>query len=188
MVVPLMVAASSPYLASRSFPYIIAGFSGIICLSMFLVQPLLAAGYLPGLPRTRSRKWHRIIGAVIIICVVLHVGGLYVTSPPDTIDALLLISPTPFSLFGVAAMWGVFLTAGFAFWRSRFGMRYSTWSRIHRLSVPIIVLSTVFHALQIDGTMGTKSKWALCIAALMTMALALIDARRLKQVFNKRDD
>jgi len=36
------------------------------------------------------------VGAAIILCVVLYVGGLFLTSPPGTLDALLLVAPTPF--------------------------------------------------------------------------------------------
>ena len=31
------------------------------------------------------------------VAVVIHVAGLWITSPPDMIDALLFTSPTPFS-------------------------------------------------------------------------------------------
>ena len=110
MIVPVVVAASSPYLASRNLPYIVGGFAGIVCLSLFFLQPLLAAGYLPGrgLPdgagtagSAPQSSWRG----------RSHVGGLYLASPPDTIDALLLVSPTPFSVYGVTAMWGVVATA-----------------------------------------------------------------------------
>jgi hypothetical protein len=50
---------------------------------------------------------------VLVVAVVVHVGGLWITSPPDMIDALLLTSPTPFSAFGVIAMWAIFAVA---FW------------------------------------------------------------------------
>lgn len=43
--------------------------------------------------------------------MILHVVGLWVTSPPDVIDALLFWSPTPFSFCGVVAMWAVFASA-----------------------------------------------------------------------------
>ena len=48
--------------------------------------------------------------AVLVIAVVLHVAGLWVTSPPDVIDALLFVAPTPFSNWGIIAMWALFAT------------------------------------------------------------------------------
>ena len=61
--------------------------------------------------------------------VVVHVGGLWITSPPDMIDALLFTSPTPFSPFGVIAMWAIFAVAVLAAFRRRLGLR--TWRIAH---------------------------------------------------------
>ena len=115
--VPIAAAAASPLLAWRDAIYIIAGFSGIVALTLLFVQPLLIGGYLPGLPAHRSRRLHRWIGGLLVVALVLHVGGLSITSPPDVLDALLFASPTPFSVWGVIAMWATFaaaLLAGFA--------------------------------------------------------------------------
>ena len=99
--VPIAAAAASPLLAWRDPLYILAGFSGIIALGLVLVQPLLIGGYLPGLSAYRSRRAHYWIGRALAVAIVVHVGGLWITSPPDMIDALLFTSPTPFSPFGV---------------------------------------------------------------------------------------
>jgi hypothetical protein len=98
MITPVAVAAFSPYLPSRTMPYIVGGFAGIVGLSLLLLQPLLAAGYLAGAEGPTGRRWHRWLGVAIVVSVALHVGGLYLASPADTIDALLLLSPTPFSV------------------------------------------------------------------------------------------
>lgn len=180
LIIPMGIAAASPYLASRAPTYIIAGFAGIVCLGLFLVQPLLAAGYLPGLGLARTRTWHRRIGAAIIVGVALHVGGLYLTSPPDTLDALLLASPTPFSIFGVAAMWGVILTAFLVLTRRRLKLRYPFWHILHNLLALMIVIASVIHAMQIEGTMGTVSKAVLCAVTLIATSVALIDVRLIR--------
>ena len=65
------------------------------------------------------RRWHQWLGVAIVRVVALHVGGLYVTSPEDTTDALLLVSPTPFSVYGVTAMWGIVATAILVLFRRR---------------------------------------------------------------------
>ena len=49
----------------------------------------LVGGYLPDLSARRSRHLHRWVGGLLVACVVLHVVGLWITSPPDVIDALL---------------------------------------------------------------------------------------------------
>src|SRR3954468_22954541 len=103
--VPAGAAAASPQLAWRGPLYITAGFAGIFALGLMLVQPLLAGGTLPGLSGYRGRRAHRWIGGALVVAVVIHVAGLWITSPPDMVDALLFTSPTPFSPFGVIAMW-----------------------------------------------------------------------------------
>src|SRR3954470_19020803 len=101
--VPIAAAAASPLLAWRDAVYILAGFAGIIALGLMLFQPLSIGGYLPGLPAPIGRRTHRWIGGALVAAVVIHVGGLWITSPPDMVDALLFTSPTPFSPFGVIA-------------------------------------------------------------------------------------
>ena len=41
MIAPVVIAAFSPYLESRSVLYIVGGFAGIVGLSLLVVQPLL---------------------------------------------------------------------------------------------------------------------------------------------------
>src|SRR5262249_42090 len=106
--VPIAAAAASPLLAWRDPLYILAGFAGIVALGLTLVQPLLIGGYLPGPSAYRARRTHHWTGGTLAVAVAVHVGGLWITSPPDMIDALLFTSPTPFSPFGVIAMWAIF--------------------------------------------------------------------------------
>ncbi|NNF79793.1 MAG: ferric reductase, partial [Rhizobiales bacterium] len=106
--VPLAAAALSPQLAWRGPAYIAAGFAGVIAMALILMQPLLAGGYLPGLPAQRGRRVHFWVGGALVSAVIIHVAGLWITSPPDVIDALLFVSPTPFSAWGVIAMWALF--------------------------------------------------------------------------------
>src|SRR3954467_8740327 len=91
--VPIAAAAASSLLAWRGPVYILAGFAGIIALGLLLVQPVLIGGYLPGRPAYRGRRVHHWIGGALVVAVVIHVGGLWITSPPDMIDALLFVSP-----------------------------------------------------------------------------------------------
>lgn len=184
--VPLAVAATSPYLESRSVPYVVGGFAGIVGLSLLLLQPLLPAGYLAGSNGPVGRRWHRWIGVAIIGAVAIHVGGLYVASPADTIDALLLVSPTPFSIYGVAAMWGVLATAILVLLRRRTGLGHTAWRLIHNGVGAVVVVATVVHALQIEGAMEPWSKWLLCIAVVATMGVALFDLRILRPMQRRR--
>ena len=187
MIAPVVIAAFSPYLESRSVPYIVGGFAGIVGLSLLFLQPLLPAGYLAGSKGPAGRRWHRWVGLAIVLAVALHVGGLYVTSPPDTIDALLLVSPTPFSVYGVTAMWGVVATAILVLFRRWLGQRYPVWRLIHNGLAAIVVVATVIHALQIEGAMEPGSKWMLCIAVVAATGVALLDLRLVRPILNRRD-
>jgi hypothetical protein len=187
MAAPVAIAAFSPYLAYRDAAYIVGGFAGIVCLSLLVLQPLLPAGYLAGSRGPAGRRWHRRLGAAIVAAVALHVGGLYLASPADTLDALMLVSPTPFSVYGVTAMWGVAATAVLVLLRRRLGLRASVWRLIHNALAAVVVAATVIHALQIEGAMEPVSKWALCAAVAVATGVALLDLRILRPVRERRE-
>jgi hypothetical protein len=168
--VPVAVAATSPLLAWREPVYILAGIAGVVTLPLVLLQPLLAAGALPGLPVWRGRRLHRWVGAALVAAVVVHVAGLWLTSPPDVVDALTFTSPTAFSVFGVVAMWATFAAALLALSRPRW--RLAAWRRAHLGLAAVIAAGGVVHALMIEGTMGQVSKAVLC--ALVVAATALV--------------
>ena len=179
--VPIAAAAASPLLAWRGPVYILAGFAGILALGLVLVQPLLIGGYLPGLSAYRGRRAHHWIGGALVVAVVVHVAGLWITSPPDMIDALLLSSPTPFSPFGVIAMWAIFAVAIIAALRRRLGLRARTWRIVHIPLAVVIVVGGVVHAMLIEGTMETVSKAALCALVLGATIKVMADLRVLRR-------
>lgn len=171
---PLLLAAASPLLEWRGPIYIVAGFAGILGMALMLFQPLLAAGQLPGLPLSASRLWHRWIGALLVLAVVLHVAGLWLTSPPDVVDALTFRSPTPFSDWGVIAMWAVFAAAALALLRRRLRLNPRLWRRAHTACVAVAVACTGLHALLIEGTMEAISKVALASLVLVATLQAIV--------------
>jgi predicted ferric reductase len=175
--VPLVAAATSPLLAWRDPVYIAAGFAGIIAMTLMFVQPLLVGGYLPGLFAQRGRRLHRGTGMVLVMAVVIHVAALWVTSPPDVVDALLFRSPTQFSAWGVIAMWAVFAAALMAALRWRLRLRLDTWRLGHTAIVIVIVVTSVVHSILIEGTMETMSKVALCALVLMGTVKVVVDLR-----------
>lgn len=175
LVVPAVVAATSPLLAWRDPIYIAASFAGVVALGLLLIQPLLAGGYLPNLPARSGRRLHAWVGAGLTTAVVAHVAGLWLTSPPDVIDALLFQSPTPFSAWGVVAMWAVFAATILAICRRR--LRPMVWRRFHVTVAMVIVVGSVVHAMQVEGTMGTVSKAALCVLVLAVAVKIMLDQR-----------
>lgn len=177
LVVPIAAAAASPLIAWRDPVYVAAGLAGVIALGLLLLQPLLAGGYLPGVRMRLGRRVHAWVGVGIVSAVVVHVAALWATSPPDVIDALLIRSPTPFSAWGVVAMWAVFASALLAALRGRLRLRLVVWRLCHVSLAVLIVVGSVVHALLIDGTMEIVSKAVLCVLALAALAKVVADLR-----------
>lgn len=175
--IPIFAALTSPLLQWRQPIYIVAGFAGVLALCLLLVQPLAIGRYLPNIDPLRSRTLHRWIGVLLVGLVIIHVGGLWLTSPPDVIDALLFRSPTPFSVWGVIAMWCVFATALLASLRRRFRIKHHIWQRLHTGLALVIIAGTVTHAMLIEGTMETWSKAALAVLAIVATLKVIIDLR-----------
>lgn len=173
LAVPVFLAAQSPLLAWRQPVYIAAGFAGVIAFALMVLQPLLAAGLMPGIGVAAGRRVHRWIGVTLVAAIVLHVGALWITSPPDVIDALLFVSPTPFSDWGVIAMWALFGAAGVALLRHRLRLGPAAWRIGHTSLVVVAVLGSVLHALLVDGTMEPVSKAALSALLLGAAGLAV---------------
>ena len=177
VVVPMALAAGSPLLAWRDAVYTVAGFAGIVALGLVLVQPLAIGGYLPGLSAAGLRRAHRWVGGALVVAVLVHVGGLWITSPPDMSDALLFESPTPFSPFGVLAMWAIFGVAALAAFRRRLGLRPRTWRLAHMVLAVVIVVGGLVHAWLIEGTMETVSKGVLCALVAAATVAVMVDRR-----------
>jgi hypothetical protein len=136
---------------------------------------MLAATLLPGLTPRNARRLHRIVGPAILIGVILHVGGLRITSPPDVIDALLFRSPTPFSVWGMISLLALTGTAAIAGVRYRLSPR--RWRAMHLALATVIVAGTILHAMLIDGTMEIVTKSAICFALAVVTYRALVTKR-----------
>ncbi len=177
IVVPIALAAASPLLAWREPIYIAAGFAGVLAMALLLLQPLLTGGYLPGLSPSQGKRVHRWVGGLLVAAVIVHVAALWITSPPDVVDALLFNSPTPFSAWGVIAMWAVFAAALLAAFRRRMRLKPRTWRLAHTSLAVVIIVGSVVHAVLIEGTMEPVSKVILCALVIAATAKVLVDLR-----------
>ncbi|MEP3046936.1 MAG: ferric reductase-like transmembrane domain-containing protein [Roseibium sp.] len=175
--VPIAAAAESPLLAWRDPIYVVAGFAGIIAMALLLLQPLLAGGYLPYLRDQRGRRIHRWIGSLLITAVMIHVAALWITSPPDVMDALLFRSPTPFSAWGVIAMWAVFAAAVLAALRRWRPLKPRIWRVFHTGLAAVTAVGSTVHAMLIEGTMEPLSKAVLCALVFAATVKVLFDLK-----------
>ena len=170
---PIIAASFSPLLQWRQPIYIIAGFSGIIGFGLLLVQPLLAGRYLTGLSPILARKIHKWVGAGLVTLVLVHVAGLWITSPPDVIDAFLFRSPTAFTPWGVIAFFCTVASATVALWRKKIGPRL--WKSVHLTLAASVIIGTVAHAFLIDGTMEPITKGLLSLAVVVAIGKLIYD-------------
>jgi predicted ferric reductase len=131
-------------------------------------------------------RWHRWGGMAIIAMVVLHVGALYAYSPEDVMDALLLVAPTPFSLYGVIGLWCVILTGVLAAARRRLRFGHRRWRIAHSVLAVAIVSATAVHAVLIEGAMEEISKLAICLAALATTTFGAVEINILGPLRRRR--
>jgi len=166
----IVAAAFSPLLAWRDPVYIVAGFAGIIALALLMFQPLLATASVPRVSEHRQKQIHKALGIALFVSVAVHVTALWITSPPDVIDALLFASPTLFTPFGVIAMWAIFATLLLFALRKRLRLPPKTWRKLHLMLVWLIVPGTVLHAMLIEGTMEIITKTVLCVIALAILS------------------
>ena len=146
-------------------------------MSLLVIQPLLIGGILPGFSASQRQWLHRIVGGLLVIAILVHVFGLWITSPPDVVDALLFRSPTPFSAWGVIAMLAVFGAAALAVLRRRLHIKPAVWRLGHTGLVTLAVAGSVVHAVLIDGTMEPISKIALC-GVVLGATLGVVMKRR----------
>jgi len=172
VLVPVLIAAVSPLQASRDVMWIIGGMAGVVALALLFIQPVLIGGFMPAMRGIQERRWHRWVGAVVVFLVLLHVAGLYVTSPEDITDALLLVSPTPFAVYGVIGLAGVVLTALLAVVRTRLPRIF--WRIAHTVLAVVVVIGSVVHAYLIEGVMGDVSKLILCLSLALATAVVLV--------------
>lgn len=174
LALPLGLAATSPNIAYRDAIYVMAGLSGIVALVLMLPQALLIAGLLP-VKNMAARHLHRVTGAAIAAAVALHIAGLWVTSPQDMADALLLRAPAMFSFWGVLAAWVLVAISVLVLRRRRIAPRH--WRRLHGILAAVFVAASIFHVLPIIGTMEPITKVAICL--LVAAATLAVLARRL---------
>lgn len=172
--IPSVAAALSPLLQWRDPIYITAGFAGVVSMILLLLQPLLAGNLLPGIHAFHARRLHRGVGVLLLVLILVHVAGLWLTSPPDVIDALLFRSPTPFSAWGVIAMWALFASAALVALRRHLNWSPPAWRLGHKALALIIVIGSVIHAMLIEGTMELLSKAMLCLLVLAALLAAFI--------------
>lgn len=176
------VAVFSPLSATREPMWVAGSLLGVLALALLPLQALLpqrvrrstaatGAGAL-GVPRL-----HRLVGLGVLAATVLHVAALYVVSPDDIGDALVLQAPT-YSRLGMISAVCLIGTVLFALLRRRTGLDAANWRLIHGGLAVAIVGTAAAHVLMIRGALDGPVEIALCVAAAAAVAAALVRGLR----------
>ncbi len=169
--VPLAAAVHSPLGASREAAWVAGSLLGVLALALLPIQALL-----PQRSSARrlsvSLRLHRVVGLLVLAATLGHVAALYVVSPDDIGDALVLQAPT-YSRLGVISAVGLIVTIAFALLRPKLGLDEPNWRVIHGALAIAIVGTGVAHALMIRGALDGPIEIALCAAAVLAVAFAV---------------
>ena len=74
-------------------------------------------------------------------------------------------------------MWAVFAAAIIGLLRKRMGARLRVWRLVHTSLVCVVVVSTVVHAVQIEGTMEQISKSVLACIVVIVLGWVILSRR-----------
>ena len=170
---PLVAAAASPLQTGREAVWVIGALSGVLALSLLVIQVLLPTPWLRGIIFGDDSRVHRILGIAVAAVVLAHIIGLYIASPDDIADALVLQAPT-YSRLGVLSAWCLALSLGLALARRKLALTYSDWQIVHAVLAVVIVATAVAHTVMIRGTLDGPVEVLLSGAAVIAVTAAVV--------------
>lgn len=170
---PLAASLLSPLQAGRAVPWVWGTLAGVAALSLLVVQLLLPSGWSYRALYAQNLRWHRRLGLVVTGLVVTHIGGLYLYSPDDIGDALVLQAPT-YSRLGVLAAWCMVLSVGLALARRRLPLQRDDWQIMHSTLAVAITGLAVGHVVMLEGTLDGPVEWVLCAAAVGAVTTTVV--------------
>ena len=157
---PAIVALTDPHLDAAPIALVVSTAAAALAVSALAVQPLLAG--------SGRLRWHRVLGAVALALVLLHLGGLFVVGAEDTLFALSLDGPTRGRMATLATVALIAVVAlGAA--RGRLPMSGTTWRILHAFLALLVVGLGFGHAVLTDGALDGFGTWVLL--AFATVAL-----------------
>ncbi|RWR20106.1 hypothetical protein D2T30_11740 [Sinirhodobacter populi] len=117
------------------------------------------------------------MGAAILALALAHVAGLWLYSPEDITDALLLRALTTFSAWGVAGFAGLLAAGIVSTLRRQIPPRI--WRPLHLGLAVASALCAVIHAWLIFGVIEPNNKALLCLVILASLAVGASSGLRL---------
>ncbi|MBE9138248.1 ferric reductase-like transmembrane domain-containing protein [Nodosilinea sp. LEGE 07088] len=173
VLLPTLLAASSPLQVGRAPLWVLGTLAGVLSLSLLVVQVLLPTKWLNMFVGQQNLGWHRILGISVTGLVIAHIVGLYLYSPDDIGDALILAAPT-YSRLGVLSFWCLLLSMILAFARHKLQLVYSDWQILHSVLAVAIVGTAVAHAMLLQGTLDGFAEGLLCGSVMVAVSAAIV--------------
>jgi predicted ferric reductase len=170
LALPLAVALTDGHLAGQSAALVISTAAAALAVSALALQPLLAG--------TGRLRWHRMLGAVALGLVLLHLGGLYIESPEDTLFALSLDGPTRGRMAALATA-ALIAVVALGVLRARLPMAGATWRVLHGFLAALVIFLGFGHAVLTDGALdGFGTPLLLAFATVALVGVGGADAAR----------
>ncbi|NJL36811.1 MAG: hypothetical protein HC899_08630 [Leptolyngbyaceae cyanobacterium SM1_4_3] len=173
VMLPALLAALSPLQHGRAPLWILGTLAGVLSLSLIVVQVLLPTGWLNFGIGEQNFRWHRVLGISITLLVVAHILVLYLYSPDDIGDALILAAPT-YSRLGVLSATCLLISVGLALTRSKLPLTPADWQILHSFLAVAVVGTAIAHAFLLQGTLDGFAEGLLCGSAVVAVLMAVI--------------
>ena len=172
LALPLAVALTDGHLAGQSAALVISTAAAALAVSALALQPVLAG--------TGRLRWHRVLGAVALALVLIHLGGLFVVGAEDTLFALSLDGPTRGRMAALATA-ALIAVVALGVLRARLPMAGATWRVLHGFLAALVIFLGFGHAVLTDGALdgfGTSVLLAFGTVALVGVGGAYAARRR----------
>lgn len=170
--VPLGLALTDRHLAGASTALVLSTTAGALAVAALAVQPLLARG-------GRIAR-HQILGSVVLLLVLVHVGALFVESPADAWFALSPDGPTRARMALIATI-ALFCVVALGGLRTRLPLAPATWRVLHAYLAVVVITLGIGHAVLTDGALddaGTAILLALGVLGLLGVGAAHVARTR----------
>ena len=156
--VPVVLALTDRHLADASTALVLATTTGAVAAGTLTLQPLLAAS-------GRIAR-HRLLGAVTLTLVLVHVGALVAESPQDAWFAMSPDGPTRARMALIATV-ALVLTVALGLLRDRLRWHPTTWRVLHAYLAVVVIALGLGHALLTDGALdGAGTVVLACLTAI----------------------